>query len=70
MIRIKIRDLNILTERVVIFYTQTTIFIMNTLDNQHGSLEIGQMLIQGEIVNILLKIKNSFLPTKQILIGL
>ncbi|QPR55038.1 hypothetical protein [Aeromonas allosaccharophila] len=26
--------------------------------------------IQGEIVNILLKIKNSFLPTKQILIGL
>ncbi|QWL77273.1 hypothetical protein HQ395_01540 [Aeromonas hydrophila] len=25
---------------------------------------------QGEIVNILLKIKNSFLPTKQILIGL
>lgn len=45
MIRIKIRDLNIRTERVVIFYTQTTIFIMNTLDNQHGSLEIGQMLI-------------------------
>ncbi len=45
MIRIKIRNLNILTERVVIFYTQTTIFIMNTLDNQHGSLEIGQMLI-------------------------
>ncbi len=29
----------------MIFYTQTTIFIMNTLDNQHGSLEIGQMLI-------------------------
>lgn len=27
-------------------------------------------LRQGEIVNILLKIKNSFLPTKQILIGL
>jgi len=26
--------------------------------------------LQGEIVNILLKIKNSFLPTKQILIGL
>ncbi len=45
MIRIKIRDLNILTERVVIFYTQTTIFIMNTLDNQHGSLEMCQMLI-------------------------
>lgn len=45
MIRIKIRDLNILTERVVIFYTQTTIFIMNTLDNQHGSFEICQMLI-------------------------
>ncbi len=45
MIRIKIRDLNILTERVVIFYTQITIFIMNTLDNQHGILEIGQMLI-------------------------
>ncbi len=45
MIRIKIRDLNILTERVVIIYTQTTIFIMNTLDNQHGSLEICHMLI-------------------------
>lgn len=45
MIRIKIRDLNILTERVVIFYTQTTIFIINSLDNQHGSLEICQMLI-------------------------
>ncbi len=29
----------------MIFYTQTTIFIINTLDNQHGSLEIGQMLI-------------------------
>lgn len=28
------------------------------------------IIIQGEIVNILLKIKNSFLPTKQILIGL
>lgn len=28
------------------------------------------VLDQGEIVNILLKIKNSFLPTKQILIGL
>ena len=27
-------------------------------------------MLQGEIVNILLKIKNSFLPTKQILIGL
>ena len=27
-------------------------------------------ITQGEIVNILLKIKNSFLPTKQILIGL
>ena len=27
-------------------------------------------VVQGEIVNILLKIKNSFLPTKQILIGL
>ncbi len=28
------------------------------------------LIAQGEIVNILLKIKNSFLPTKQILIGL
>ncbi|MNH52406.1 hypothetical protein D3C73_40720 [compost metagenome] len=45
MIRIKIRNLNIITERVVIFYTQTSIFIMNTLDNQHGSFEICQMLI-------------------------
>uniref|UniRef100_UPI003D23B752 baseplate tail-tube junction protein n=1 Tax=Aeromonas rivipollensis TaxID=948519 RepID=UPI003D23B752 len=32
------------------------------------SLSVGEY--QGEIVNILLKIKNSFLPTKQILIGL
>lgn len=31
---------------------------------------ISNMPTQGEIVNILLKIKNSFLPTKQILIGL
>ena len=30
----------------------------------------SQRSAQGEIVNILLKIKNSFLPTKQILIGL
>lgn len=30
----------------------------------------SNMTTQGEIVNILLKIKNSFLPTKQILIGL
>ncbi len=33
-----------------------------------AKVELGKM--QGEIVNILLKIKNSFLPTKQILIGL
>jgi len=34
-------------------------------------IQTGTVLIpQGEIVNILLKIKNSFLPTKQILIGL
>lgn len=32
--------------------------------------QIGYHYDQGEIVNILLKIKNSFLPTKQILIGL
>ncbi|MFQ2724097.1 hypothetical protein ACK3ZG_15000, partial [Aeromonas caviae] len=31
---------------------------------------INKDVAQGEIVNILLKIKNSFLPTKQILIGL
>ncbi len=31
---------------------------------------INKSFPQGEIVNILLKIKNSFLPTKQILIGL
>ncbi|WP_279474564.1 hypothetical protein [Aeromonas caviae] len=31
---------------------------------------LSRMEQQGEIVNILLKIKNSFLPTKQILIGL
>ena len=34
---------------------------------QHGP---NRLRDQGEIVNILLKIKNSFLPTKQILIGL
>ncbi len=45
MIRIKIRDLNIFTERVVIFYAQTTIFIINTLDNKHGSLDMCQILI-------------------------
>lgn len=32
--------------------------------------EFDHLYYQGEIVNILLKIKNSFLPTKQILIGL
>ena len=32
--------------------------------------ELARLSTQGEIVNILLKIKNSFLPTKQILIGL
>lgn len=31
---------------------------------------VDWLVQQGEIVNILLKIKNSFLPTKQILIGL
>lgn len=31
---------------------------------------LNEIVQQGEIVNILLKIKNSFLPTKQILIGL
>ncbi|WP_244061506.1 hypothetical protein, partial [Aeromonas caviae] len=36
---------------------------------QHVALPVGPAT-QGEIVNILLKIKNSFLPTKQILIGL
>jgi len=35
-----------------------------------GIQEGIQFIDQGEIVNILLKIKNSFLPTKQILIGL
>ncbi|BCK64885.1 hypothetical protein KAM338_32150 [Aeromonas caviae] len=33
-------------------------------------IERSSVTGQGEIVNILLKIKNSFLPTKQILIGL
>ncbi|MFZ5378677.1 BMC domain-containing protein, partial [Aeromonas hydrophila] len=35
-----------------------------------GNLKGYPPRAQGEIVNILLKIKNSFLPTKQILIGL
>ncbi|WP_223955216.1 DUF3644 domain-containing protein [Aeromonas caviae] len=34
------------------------------------NLASNKVASQGEIVNILLKIKNSFLPTKQILIGL
>jgi len=38
-------------------------------DHKFGQLRLA-LLCQGEIVNILLKIKNSFLPTKQILIGL
>lgn len=38
--------------------------ITDTLHSEHAHQP------QGEIVNILLKIKNSFLPTKQILIGL
>ncbi len=48
-----------------------------TIDNQMDLRGISATaltdplrLLQGEIVNILLKIKNSFLPTKQILIGL
>ncbi len=39
------------------------------LDQGYSVPEASRSL-QGEIVNILLKIKNSFLPTKQILIGL
>ena len=35
-----------------------------------GATVFAYHVHQGEIVNILLKIKNSFLPTKQILIGL
>ncbi len=37
---------------------------------ERGNREGSPFGLQGEIVNILLKIKNSFLPTKQILIGL
>ena len=37
---------------------------------QFVELTLAWWWSQGEIVNILLKIKNSFLPTKQILIGL
>lgn len=39
-------------------------------DWQDFILSRQRVVDQGEIVNILLKIKNSFLPTKQILIGL
>lgn len=37
---------------------------------REGAVNSDNKCNQGEIVNILLKIKNSFLPTKQILIGL
>ncbi|WP_193758886.1 hypothetical protein [Aeromonas caviae] len=40
------------------------------LAGKTGAAVEGEVAGQGEIVNILLKIKNSFLPTKQILIGL
>lgn len=50
---------------------------LRLVGGQHGGVmedpvgdEPGKLGTQGEIVNILLKIKNSFLPTKQILIGL
>lgn len=41
-----------------------------TLPEFRRQSAVEQEQRQGEIVNILLKIKNSFLPTKQILIGL
>ena len=46
-----------------IFADQKTVVKKNRQNGQRSRW-------QGEIVNILLKIKNSFLPTKQILIGL
>ncbi|MFM4798262.1 DUF4124 domain-containing protein [Aeromonas caviae] len=42
----------------------------NKARSRNVSAEMQSVTTQGEIVNILLKIKNSFLPTKQILIGL
>ncbi|MGU5889575.1 hypothetical protein, partial [Aeromonas hydrophila] len=39
-------------------------------DANKNPFNLRKGVSQGEIVNILLKIKNSFLPTKQILIGL
>ncbi len=42
----------------------------NLLVNRRYQRKLVWGIDQGEIVNILLKIKNSFLPTKQILIGL
>ena len=44
--------------------------LANGLERKHAVKQVDRLLTQGEIVNILLKIKNSFLPTKQILIGL
>lgn len=48
--------------------------VVNSLDGKRFCALVDhrqhQGVVQGEIVNILLKIKNSFLPTKQILIGL
>ena len=38
--------------------------------SEYPGIALTTTYTQGEIVNILLKIKNSFLPTKQILIGL
>ncbi len=43
---------------------------MNTIKVVGIDIAKSVFQVQGEIVNILLKIKNSFLPTKQILIGL
>ncbi|MGS4934032.1 DUF3955 domain-containing protein, partial [Aeromonas sp. 25-281] len=52
----------------------STLDAQGFLHEPFALLPLGYLLLftgmQGEIVNILLKIKNSFLPTKQILIGL
>lgn len=62
------REVNCAMYTIGSTYTRKDIYeILGLPENERGGDWLNG---QGEIVNILLKIKNSFLPTKQILIGL